>query len=391
MRNLNLTFYKEYFMRFKRSLIKKMYLAILAGMFAISLQAQSTAAPVAATTSSSNNYAQVLMIVIAFVLAFVIWVLSEVLTTLARRALEKSKEANKILPLLLLITFSLLSYTSGAQDKVVESVKALPNYGGLSPLNFWILVSVISIEIIVIAFLLFMIKRFTRELLPQKANVKSVTFRKWWSRIDEKLFTKAVPVAREADILLDHDYDGIRELDNALPPWWKYGFYVTIGIAIIYLLNYEVLGYGKNPTEEYNEEMAKAKIQMEAYAAKSGNTVDENNIKMPGSDGLTKGKSIFTATCWPCHGKLGEGGVGPNLTDNYWIHKGSLNDIYQSIKHGYPDKGMQAWDKTFSAVEINDLAGYIKSLKGTNPPNGKAPQGDLFTEEATSDSSAVKK
>ena len=391
LRNPHLTFYKEYFMRFKRSLIKKMYLAILAGMFAISLQAQSTAAPVAATTSSSNNYAQVLMIVIAFVLAFVIWVLSEVLTTLARRALEKSKEANKILPLLLLVTFSLLSYTSGAQDKVIEAVKASPNYGGLSSLNFWILVSVISIEIIVIAFLLFMIKRFTRELLPQKANVKSVTFRKWWSRIDEKLFTKAVPVAREADILLDHDYDGIRELDNALPPWWKYGFYVTIGIAIIYLLNYEVLGYGKNPTEEYNEEMAKAKIQMEAYAAKSGNTVDENNIKMPGSDGLAKGKSIFTATCWPCHGKLGEGGVGPNLTDNYWIHKGSLNDIYQSIKHGYPDKGMQAWDKTFSAVEINDLAGYIKSLKGTNPPNGKAPQGDLFTEEATSDSSAVKK
>ena len=130
---------------------------------------------------------------------------------------------------------------------------------------------------------------------------------------------------------------------------------------------------------------------MEEYAAKSGNTIDENNIKMPGADGLAKGKEIFTTTCWPCHGKLGEGGVGPNLTDNYWLHKGSLNDIYQSIKHGYPDKGMQAWGKTFSAIEINDLAGYIKTLKGTNPPNAKAPQGDLFTDDATSDSSAVKK
>ncbi|MGN6249085.1 MAG: cbb3-type cytochrome c oxidase N-terminal domain-containing protein, partial [Ginsengibacter sp.] len=206
----------------------------------------------------------------------------------------------------------------------------------------------------------------------------------------KKLFTKAVPVEKEADILLDHDYDGIRELDNALPPWWKYGFYLTIGFAIVYLLNYEVLGYGKNPIQEYNEEMAKAKIQMEEYAAKSGNTIDENNIKMPDADGLAKGKEIFTTTCWPCHGKLGEGGVGPNLTDDYWLHKGSLNDIYQSIKHGYPDKGMQAWGKNFSAKEINDLAGYIKTLKGTNPPNGKAPQGDLYVESSSSDSTVTK-
>ncbi len=228
---------------------------------------------------------------------------------------------------------------------------------------------------IVIAVFLFMIKRFERELFPKKSKAKSFNFSKWWAGIDKKFFTKAVPIEREKDILLDHDYDGIRELDNPLPPWWKYGFYITIGIAIVYLLNYEVLGYGKNPTQEYNEEMAKAKIQMAEYAAKSGNTIDENNIKMPDASGLARGKEIFTTTCWPCHGKLGEGGVGPNLTDDYWLHKGSLNDIYQSIKHGYPDKGMQSWEKSFSAKEINDLAGYIKTLHGTNPPNGKSAAG----------------
>ena len=375
-------------MRFNRSLIKKIYPAILTGMFAIPLQAQSTAGPVA-TTTSSNNYAQILMIIIAFVLAFVIWGLRQVLITLARKTLENNKEVNKVLPSLLVVAFSLLGYSSQAQGATVETVKALPNYGGLSPLNFWLLVSVISTEIIVIAFFLFLIKRFERELLPQKVKVKSVAFRAWWSRIDKRLFTKAVPVEREADILLDHDYDGIKELDNALPPWWKYGFYATIVVAVIYLLNFEVLGYGKNPTEEYNDEMAKAKVEMELYAAKSGDNIDENNIKMPGSDGLAMGKKIFTTACWACHGKLGEGGAGPNLTDGYWLHKGSLNDIYQSIKHGYPDKGMQAWEKNFSAKEINYLAGYIKTLKGTNPPNAKTPQGDLFVEDASSDSSSV--
>ncbi|MDP4285434.1 MAG: cbb3-type cytochrome c oxidase N-terminal domain-containing protein [Bacteroidota bacterium] len=377
-------------MRFKRNLNKKIYIAILAGMFTMTLQAQSPAETAAATTSS-DNHAQTLMIVVAFLLAFVIWGLGQVVTTLARKTLEKNKEANKVLPTVLVLAFSLWGYSSQAQEKVAETVKTLPNYGGMSANDFWLLASVISTEIIIIIFLLFFIKRFERELLPQKAKAKSAAFSAWWSRIDKKLFTKAVPIEREADILLDHDYDGIRELDNALPPWWKYGFYITIGIAIVYLLNYEVLGYGENPTQEYNEEMAKAKIQMEAYAAKSGNTVDENNIKMPGSDGLAKGKEIFTTTCWPCHGKLGEGGVGPNLTDDYWLHKGSLKDIFESIKNGYPDKGMQSWEKTFSAVQINDLAGYIKSLRGTNPPNGKAPQGDLYTEDADSGSPSIKK
>lgn len=373
---------------------KKILLSIFAATIALSLRAQDAAPPVQ-TAGNHNSYATILMVAVALLLAFVIWGLSTVLTTYARKVMEKSKAASKVLPLLFIAAFSLISTHAAAQDSTATATTTTTtttDYFGLSQTAFWFLASVIIIEIIVIAVFMIMIKNFEKELLPQKAKAKIFSFSKWWARVKKK-FTKAVPVEREADILLDHDYDGIRELDNALPPWWKYGFYITIGIAIVYLLNYEVLGYGKNPTQEYNEEMAKAKIQMAEYAAKSGNTIDENNIKMPDAGGLAKGKEIFTTTCWPCHGKLGEGGVGPNLTDDNWLHKGSLNDIYQSIKHGYPDKGMQAWGKNFSAKEINDLAGFIKSLKGTNPPNGKAPQGDLYTEDASSagDSSAVKK
>lgn len=387
LKNLS-TFYKESIMKFNRN-YKKIALSFIAATPAFALHAQATTD--AAAPGSSTNYAVILMVVVAFLLAFVIWGLSSVLLMYARKTFEKSKEANKALPLILLVIFSLITFTSQAQDGAPAATKVVHSYAGLSALAFWMLVSVISIEMIVILVFLFMIKRFERELSAKKAKARAFSFSKWWIRLNKK-FTKSVPVEREADILLDHDYDGIRELDNALPPWWKYGFYVTIGIAIVYLLNYEVLGYGKNPTQEYNEEMTKAKIQMQAYAAKSGNTIDENNIKMPDASGLAKGKEIFTTSCWPCHGKQGEGGVGPNLTDNYWLHKGGLNDIYQSIKHGYPDKGMQAWGKNFSAKEINNLAGYIKSLKGTNPPNGKAPQGDPFTEDrSTTDSSAVKK
>lgn len=97
---------------------------------------------------------------------------------------------------------------------------------------------------------------------------------------------------------------------------------------------------------------------------------------------LAEAKEIFTTKCFACHGKLGEGGAGPNLTDNYWLHKGSLNDIFQSIKHGYPDKGMQSWANVYTPKQISYLASYIKTLHGTNPPNAKAPQGDLYIDSS---------
>jgi cytochrome c oxidase cbb3-type subunit 3 len=207
----------------------------------------------------------------------------------------------------------------------------------------------------------------------------------WWAGLDKKIFTKAVAVEREADIMLDHDYDGIRELDNALPPWWKYGFLITICIAFIYLLNFHVFGTGKNPTEEYVAEMEQARIQKEIFEAGNKDKIDEAHVPMAGADGLVRAKEIFTSKCFTCHGKAGEGGAGPNLTDNYWLHQGSLNDIYHTIKNGYPDKGMQSWANDYTPKEISFLASYVKSIHGTNPLNAKAPQGDLFTDSIQKD------
>ncbi len=346
--------------------------------------AQDAATAPQAVTSSTNQVA-ILMLIIAAVLAFVIYALGQVLFTMGRQALDKSRKENKLMSVLLMIGFSLMGLTTQAQDAAAtEAAQVLPNYGGLSATTFWMFFAVIITEVIVIFFMMFSIRRIQRELLPEEAAEKKQTFSRWWSEVDKKLFTRAVPVEKEADVMLDHDYDGIRELDNALPPWWKYGFYITIGVAFVYLMHYHVLGNGKNPTQEYEAEMAQAQAKAAVYAAKQVDKVDESNVQMPDVAGLEKGKELYASNCWACHGKLGEGGAGPNLTDDYWIHKGSLNDIYKSIKVGYPDKGMQAWEKNFSPKEISYLTGYIKKMRGTNPPNAKAPQGDLYEDAAAS-------
>ena len=106
---------------------------------------------------------------------------------------------------------------------------------------------------------------------------------------------------------------------------------------------------------------------------------------------INEGANLYAKNCIACHGDRGQGNtVGPNLTDDYWIHKGSLNDIYLSVKNGYPDKGMQSWAVKFNPKEMSYLASYIKTLRSTNPANPKAPKGDLFTETATDSTGTVK-
>ena len=345
-----------------------------------------------APKASANSTVAIVMIAVAMVLAFVIWGMGQVLIAFSKQLLLKNKASKSTNSVLVLIACLLLSTNSHAQTATVSStelVKSTADYVGMNGTGFWILATVILIEIIAIFFILFFINRIQEELLPQ-AVVRNHALSDWWSRMDKRLFTKAVAVEKEADIMLDHNYDGIKELDNALPPWWKYGFYFTILLGLIYLLNFHVFGSGKNPTEEYEYEVAKAKIAQENYNAKNADKIDEKNIQMAAAGGIEVGKEIFASVCWTCHGKLGEGGTGPNLTDNYWIHLGSLNDIYKSIKIGYPEKGMQAWEKNYSPKEISNIASYIKSLHGTNPPNAKAPQGDLFTETAKTNNDSIK-
>lgn len=371
-------------MRFNKKLLMQYVLLLLY----IPGFAQDAGEQAAKEVTSSTNMLAVSMIAVALILAFVIYALGQVLIILTRQVLEKNK--TPLLILVLLAGLSLVSNVSYGQEVVSGevAVKVVPNYGGLSSTAFWTLATVIIIEVIAVLFMLSFIGRMKAELLPAKTR-KPLPLMEWWKRLDKKVLTAAIPIEKEKDIQLDHDYDGIKELDNSLPPWWKWGFIITIFTAVFYLFNFHVFGSGKNPTEEYEAELAQAKTAMEIYAAKNKDKIDEENIQLADASGMAAGREIFEQTCWACHGKAGEGGAGPNLTDDYWLHKGSLNDIYQSIKMGYPDKGMQSWQKQYSPRQISNLTSYIKSLHGTNPANAKAPQGDLFSEAAIPDSTAV--
>ena len=189
----------------------------------------------------------------------------------------------------------------------------------------------------------------------------------------------------EASIDLGHDYDGIRELDNRLPPWWIYGFYLTIFIACIYLWRYHVSHSAPLSKEEYAISVQNAEIEKQEYLKHAANSVDENTVKLlTSADDLDAGKKIFTTICSACHRPDGGGAVGPNLTDDYWLHGGTIKDVFKTIKYGWPEKGMKSWKDDYTPLQIAQIASYVKSLHGSNPASPKAPQGTLFVEDAKS-------
>ena len=177
------------------------------------------------------------------------------------------------------------------------------------------------------------------------------------------------------DELLDHNYDGIHEFDNDLPPWWKYGFYATILFAAAYLGFYHVSrNGGQLQGAEYAAEMQQAALLV-------ATTSDDPNLlttyqPLTVAAELSTGKGIFTTNCAPCHGASGEGKVGPNLTDEYWLHGGEVNHVYKTIKFGVTSKGMVAWKGKLSGKQILQVSSYVLSLKGTKPANAKPPQGE---------------
>lgn len=196
-----------------------------------------------------------------------------------------------------------------------------------------------------------------------------------WRRL-YKSWTNVVPLEKEQDILFDHEYDGIRELDNSLPPWWVAMFYITIGFAVVYMVYYHFGGNGPSQAEEYEMAVAKAEASVEAYLSQQANLVDETNAELlTDEESLALGKTVFDANCAACHGMMGEGGVGPNMTDEYWIHGGGVQNVFKTIKYGVPEKGMISWQSQLRPTDMHRVASYIITLAGTNPPNAKEPQG----------------
>jgi len=200
----------------------------------------------------------------------------------------------------------------------------------------------------------------------------------FWKRLNQAL-NDSVPMEHENEVLTDHEYDGIKELDNNLPPWWLYGFYLTIVFSLVYMFHYHVLGTGPSSEEEYQAELVAAEEARQAYLAETGAVIDENSVvRIFDEELLSKAQVTFVEKCAPCHTPSGGGSVGPNLTDEYWIHGGSVNDIFGVIKYGVPEKGMIPWQGILTPEEMQHLASYIMNLQGTNPEGGLPPQGELY-------------
>ncbi|MDF3078949.1 MAG: cytochrome [Sphingobacteriaceae bacterium] len=202
-----------------------------------------------------------------------------------------------------------------------------------------------------------------RELKQQKPSI--------WTKI-----LSLRPLSEEKDIMLEHEFDGIAELDNPTPAWFMWLFYGTIVFGAGYLMYYHVLGYGKMQEQEYVAEMQVAAKERAAFLATSANNIDESSVKESKDPGvIASGKAIYAENCVACHADKGQGLVGPNLTDEFWLHGGKVGDIFKTIKYGVPEKGMISWEKKLTPKQISDATNFVLSLQGTNPPNPKAPQG----------------
>jgi len=255
-------------------------------------------------------------------------------------------------------------------------------------LTLVVVLALLSVTIVLMIFLVFYLLRvmniLTHEAEVARAKklglpltVKQSWFEQWLER-----FNASVPVAKEADIDTGHSYDGIRELDNHLPPWWKGLFYGTIAWAVVYLIAYHVTNSLPLSEEEYRAELASADEQARILrASRPVEAIDENTLSYsPDPTILENGRKVFASSnCGQCHRNDGAGNnIGPNLTDQYWIHGGSIKNIFVTINKGVVEKGMPAWGRAMSAQDVRNVAFYIMSLQGSNPANPKAPQGDLF-------------
>ena len=208
-------------------------------------------------------------------------------------------------------------------------------------------------------------KTKTEEVIPTVSSLKKVN----------QVLTDAVPIEEEHKILMEHEYDGIQELDNNLPPWWVWGFYATIVFSFIYLLNYHVLSVSDLQLRAYDKEMKVAEKEVEAYLEKMAMNVDENSVTLlTGGADLATGAGIFAANCVACHQAKGEGEIGPNLTDKAWIYGYDIKDVFKTVKYG-TSNGMPEHSSKFNPVQIQQVASYILSLPETA---GKAAQGEIF-------------
>ena len=275
----------------------------------------------------------------------------------------------------------------GAMEYFIDSGDrpAFLKYPMISVFLFVFLFLLIAIEIMVAAVDNITYNLMTEEQRKQLHTTNNLSYkeRQWCKNLMQSL-TKSTPIEHEAQLLLDHDYDGIKELDNNLPPWWVYLFYGCIVFAAIYLVRFEIMG-GDDQEMELKKEMAQAKIEVAEYMKTAPDMMDEKSVTLlTDAASLAEGKVIFTSNCAACHRADGGGQIGPNLTDDQWILGGGIKKLFHTITNGGRDgKGMIAWKGTLKPKEIQKVSSYIISLEGSNPKDPKASEGEVWVNENT--------
>ncbi|NHN24442.1 c-type cytochrome [Flavobacterium jejuense] len=284
-------------------------------------------------------------------------------------------------PLLFAIVFMGMEYFIDSGEK-----PAFIEFPMVSVFLFVFLFLLIAIEIVISA-----VDKVTYQLLNEEqkkqleeAQALPFTESAFYKNIMKKL-TRSKAIEQEADVMLDHNYDGIRELDNVLPPWWVYLFYGCVVFAIVYLVRFHIVG-DYTQKEEYEMAMNEAKLEHEEYLKNAPDLVNVDNVVlMTDAASIADGKRVFTENnCASCHKENLEGNIGPNLTDKYWINGGGVKNLFTVISEGSSKNTVMApWKEVIKPTDIQKVASYILSLQGSNPLGAKAPEGELWVEEAS--------
>ena len=298
----------------------------------------------------------------------------------------------KLIPPYIRVLFIFFS-TMGAMEYFIDSGNhpAFIKYPMVAVFLVVLLFLLIAVEITLNA-----VNTITYRLLSEEEKAKlayedslSLKDKSWYKNLMQRL-TRTVPIEDEKQLLMDHDYDGIKELDNNLPPWWVYLFYACIIFSVIYLVRFEIMG-APDQEAELKSEMAQAKIDVAEYMKTAPDLMDENTVVLLDDAGsIGKGKEIFTTNCVACHRADAGGQIGPNLTDDYWILGGGIKNLFHTITNGGRDgKGMIAWKGTLKPKEIQAVASYVISLRGSNPKDPKAPDGEIWVDKDAAKSETI--
>ena len=284
---------------------------------------------------------------------------------------------NKILAAIVLLPLGAMAQNSGTVEKSVLD----------DPLVLFYITAgfLFILSLLVIAVALYMLQALrymARNAAMERAKKLGIEYKEepsWWTKFD-RMVTDAVPIEKEATVMLDHNYDGIRELDNHLPPWWKWLLYGSIIWAVFYMIAYHVTNSLPLSIQEYENEVAYADEEIrKLQAANPGAQIDESTVVFTtDAAALMDGKGTFNSICASCHRVDGGGDIGPNLTDPYWKHGGSIQDVFKVVKNGVPNTNMVAWGGALSPEKMQNVSSYLLTLQGTNPVNGKAPEGELY-------------